>query len=66
MSPSVTIDYTNHRGERAKRRVLPLSWRFGTTKWHPVEQWLMTAHDLDTDVEREFTVAEIHSWTPGT
>ena len=31
----VTIDYTNYRGERAYRTVLPVRIWFGETEWHP-------------------------------
>lgn len=62
MSNAVEIDYTNWRGERSRRRVLPLSWRFGSNEWHTTDQWLMTAHDLEKDAEREFAMSGIHSW----
>lgn len=64
MSLAITIDYTNWRGERSQRRILPHSLRYGTNQWHPTEQWLLAAHDLDRDEEREFAMVSIHSWTP--
>lgn len=59
----VIIDYTNYRGERAKRRILPLHMCYGENEWHKGEQWLLTAHDLDRDVERVFAMSSIHSWS---
>ena len=64
MSIAVEIDYTNWRGERSVRRVLPLSWRYGSNEWHKDQQWLMKACDLDKDEEREFAMSSIHSWKP--
>jgi hypothetical protein len=43
---SVIIDYTNWRGERAMRRVQPISFEFASNRWHVEKQWLMTAIDL--------------------
>lgn len=69
----VLIDYTNWRGVRRVRRVMPVSIRFGATDWHPTEQWLMTAYDATegavrdevfkrTPELREFAMKDIHSW----
>lgn len=60
----VTIDYTNYRGERSLRRVLPLDILFGSTEFHPEPQWLLTAIDEDKKAERVFAMKDIHSWTP--
>lgn len=59
----VLIDYTNHRGERAVRTILPmapLTW--SSTEWHPEEQWLLEALDVEKDVVRFFAVKDIHGW----
>lgn len=58
----VVIDYTNWRGERAERKVLPVSIRFGRSRWHDEPQWLLLAYDRDRAQEREFAMAQIHSW----
>jgi hypothetical protein len=59
----VTIDYTNHRGERALRRIKPLAITFERTTWHPEPQWLLWAQDIDKRVKRAFAMKDIHSWT---
>ncbi len=61
---SVTIDYTNWRGERSLRRVQPISIDFSSNKWHPIAQWLMVAIDLDDNnyPEKAFAMKDIHSW----
>jgi len=59
----VLIDYTNWRFERRKRCIYPLSIRFGTSKWHPQPQWLLTATDMDDGgKQKEFAMSGIHSW----
>ena len=66
---NVTIDYTNWRGERRRRRIRPLRFYFGEVSWHPGQQWLMDAVDLDrekTDDDnrtRTFTLSGVHSWS---
>lgn len=58
----VWIDYTNHRGERAWRHILPLSLAFENSQWHPESQWIMEAVDLDKNAIRDFALASIHEW----
>jgi predicted DNA-binding transcriptional regulator YafY len=59
----VEIDYTNYRGERAKRRIKPVAIEFGTSQWHSGEQWLLIAIDVERDVTRSFAMKDIHSWS---
>lgn len=63
---SVLIDYTNWRGERRVRHVLPLEFSFMSTEWHPQPQWTMTALEMGTKSTRHFAMADIHAWTPWT
>jgi predicted DNA-binding transcriptional regulator YafY len=58
----VCIDYTNWKGERAKRIVLPLSIFWGASQWHPKPQWLMYAFDYGRDDVRHFALSSIHNW----
>jgi predicted DNA-binding transcriptional regulator YafY len=60
----VTIDYTNWRGERGTRRVIPISIVFTYNEWHPEQQWLCIATDVAKNEKRFFAMANIHSWTP--
>lgn len=39
--------YTNHRGERRLRRMIPLCLRFGTTQYHKDAQWLLECLDCE-------------------
>lgn len=63
----VRIDYTNWRGVRRIRRVVPVKFEFGSNEWHPEPQWLMEARDLDIEEEgvnslRTFALKGIHQW----
>jgi hypothetical protein len=61
---TVWIDYTNYRGVRAWRHILPMreSLRFKRSPWHPQSQWIIEAVDLDGQVTRGFALASIHEW----
>ena len=56
------IEYTNWRGEASVRTIVPLNIWFGSTEWHPVEQWLMRAVDIEKDAERDFALTDIKKW----
>lgn len=58
----VVIRYTNYRGETADRRIIPIRIRFGSTKWHPEEQWLLDAFDLDRGADRAFAMKDVLQW----
>lgn len=58
----VLIDYTNWRGERGIRRVIPLDIDKRSTKWHPGRQWLMRAYDVEKKANRDFALESIHGW----
>lgn len=59
---AVRIDYTNYKGERAWRVIVPESIRFGSTEWHPEPQWLLKALDTEKNAVREFALRDIHAW----
>jgi len=54
IAPPVEIGYTNYRGEFAVRCIIPLSFWYGSTDWHPEPQWLVKAYDADKGAERDF------------
>jgi predicted DNA-binding transcriptional regulator YafY len=60
----VVIDYTNWRGERSTRRIMPLSVVWENNEWHPETQWLLNAIDMHKRECRTFALANIHSWKP--
>lgn len=64
-STEIIIDYTNHRGERALRRISPLGgMQFTKTEWHPEYQWFLYARDIERDKLRLFAMKDIHKWVP--
>lgn len=58
----VTIRYTNYRGETADRTIIPKRLRFASSEWHPEEQWLLDAYDIDREAERSFAIKDIINW----
>jgi hypothetical protein len=58
----VRILYTNWKGQVSWRRILPTAIKFGSTEWHPAEQWLLEAVDLDKDAPRTFAIKDIVRW----
>ena len=62
----VLIKYTNYRGEFKPYRVIPHSIRFGRPPFHQgPEQWFMTATDVSRNVQRDFAMKDIASWSAG-
>lgn len=55
---SLKFTYTNWKGETSERWATPLSFRWGTTEWHPKAGWLMRAFDHDKGAEREFALRD--------
>lgn len=66
LKSQVDIDYTNWRGERRTRPVLPLRLAFQSSHYHPHTQWVLIALDLEDFKEKEFTLKDIHEWFPPT
>lgn len=60
--PPIWIDYTNHRGERRIRQIVPLGAYFGTSPWHPNPQWLVEARDVEKNEIRIFAKMDAHRW----
>lgn len=62
----VYIDYINHRGERAKRRVRPAEFGFhpeGTPHHAGLKGWYMKAYDYAKQDYRDFRMQDIQGWT---
>jgi predicted DNA-binding transcriptional regulator YafY len=60
----VTFLYKNWEGKTAVRRVYPLKIYWGSNQWHPTEQWLLEAFDIDKEDTRSFALNSISGWTP--
>lgn len=53
-SPAHIVEYTNWRGETARRVIIPIRFWWGSTEWHPEEQWMLSAWDVEKDARRDF------------
>lgn len=51
--------YINYRGEKKERKVIPIKIWYGHTEYHPKDQWLLKAFDIDKKAERDFAVKDI-------
>ena len=58
----VTIVYTNYKGKTAVRKILPKEIFYGHTDWHPEDQWLLTAFDIQKAADRSFAMKDIKAW----
>lgn len=58
----VRVLYRNHAGAAAWRTVLPVTLWFGTSSWHPGEQWLLGVVDRDKQAARDFALKDILCW----
>jgi predicted DNA-binding transcriptional regulator YafY len=63
MSADLSFDYINHRGEKSRRTVTPIAYRFGVSTWHSGAQWLMMALDHDKSEPREFAMRDMSNIT---
>lgn len=60
----VRILYTNYKNETGYRMIVPEKIWFGATEWHPENQWLLDAHDLEKNAVRNFAMKDIAEWLP--
>ena len=56
---AIRIDYVNYKGRRTTRLVTPITLWFGSTEYHPKEQWMFTAYDHDKDAMRDFALKDV-------
>jgi hypothetical protein len=68
LKPDTTflIDYTNHAGERRYRLIVPKSFHYGRSQYHPdvtADEFYLDATDVELGAGRLFRVADIHRLT---
>jgi hypothetical protein len=57
---TATVDYTDYRGVRAKRHILPIRLCYG---WRDDRSdYCIVGIDLETKEIRTFAIKNIHSW----
>lgn len=63
--PKLNVDYTNHRGERRRRNLIPLTLEFGSTNWHPQPQYFLVCVDTEktTGEARHYPLSGFHMET---
>ena len=54
----VKVNYKNWRGEIREREIIIKGLIFGSTKWHPEEQWLLNAIDVEDNKEKQFALRD--------
>lgn len=55
----VRINYRNYKGEERLRTIIPASLWWGATAWHPEEQWLLEAMDIEKGEMRDFALKDL-------
>ncbi len=65
MSQPAIIDYTNHKGERRERKIIPTGTLVcESNEFHKELGWLLVAWDCEKKEYRKFAMKDIHSWRP--
>jgi len=62
-SKKIQIEYTNWRGERGIRTIIPKEIQYISNEWHKEAQWCLIAYDIDKQAERTFACKDIHNWS---
>lgn len=60
---AIKVIYSNWRGEKATRTIVPLSLYWGKSEWHPQEQWMIRVWDVDRNDYREYAFKDIEKHT---
>lgn len=50
--------YKNYEGKVQWRTILPIELWYGSTEWHPAEQWFIKAYDPTKDAQHDFALAD--------
>ena len=59
----IEVEYTNYRGEKAVRTVIPLRHWYGKTEYHnDHDQWLLDVWDVEKDAPRTYALKDISKW----
>ena len=62
LNPPARIVYKNWKGETSTRTIVPDRVYYGSTEWHPKEQWFLRAYDVMKDQYRDFALSDISEW----
>lgn len=56
---TLAVRYTNWRGETADRVIEPIRIWWGNTEWHPENQWMLEAKDVEKNAVRDFALRDM-------
>ena len=59
---AISVLYTNWRGETAERQIIPIEIYWGSTEWHPENQWLLKVWDIERKAYRSYALQDIKEW----
>lgn len=59
MGVGIHCIYTNYKGETCERNITPINLYWGSTEFHPEEQWLLSALDNDKNQVRDFALKDM-------
>ena len=60
----IEVLYAEEAGDLARYRILPIRIFFGRTPSQEKEQWLLEAHDVESQSVRVFALKDIQAWLP--
>ena len=62
MNNSIKFEYTNYKGIRSKRNIIPIKLIFESNQYYGDNKnlWLLMAFDIDKQDVRSFAVEDIH------
>ena len=62
--PIMSVEYTNYKGERRRRKFLPAGKvEFGSNNWHPEPHYYMPCLDIEKGELRDCPLASFHMET---
>lgn len=65
MGSNQKVIYTNWKGETAIRTICIQYVWFGSTEYHPEDQWLARVYDIEKKAMRDFALADMKPYVWG-
>jgi predicted DNA-binding transcriptional regulator YafY len=63
-SGTFRFSYTNWEGKTANRTIQPVGLYWGHTSYHPEDQWILVAWDMDKKAIRHFALKDMKAPLP--
>lgn len=58
-----SFDYINYRGEASRRTARMINIKYGNTPYHPEDQFIFTAFDIEKNANRDFAMRDMRNIT---